>query len=34
VLYARSEEAMTLEEFGEAYRQYCQTVPMFIPSPR
>jgi len=33
VLYARSEEAMMLEEFGEAYRQYCRTVPMFIPRP-
>ena len=34
VLYARSEEAMMLEEFGEAYRQYRRTVPMFIPRPR
>ena len=34
VLYARSEEAMMLEGFGEAYRQYCRTVPMFIPRPR
>jgi protein-S-isoprenylcysteine O-methyltransferase Ste14 len=33
VFYARSEEAMMLEAFGEAYRQYRRTVPMFVPRP-
>jgi protein-S-isoprenylcysteine O-methyltransferase Ste14 len=31
VLYMRSEEAMMLESFGEAYRRYRQRVPMLLP---
>ncbi len=34
VLYMRSEEKMMLESFGDAYRQYCQDVPMLIPRLR
>jgi protein-S-isoprenylcysteine O-methyltransferase Ste14 len=31
VLYMRSEERMMIDGFGDAYRRYCQTVPMLIP---
>lgn len=31
VLYARSEEAMMTEQFGDAYRRYAARVPRFLP---
>ena len=31
VLYARAEESMMLESFGDTYRDYCRDVPMLIP---
>jgi len=30
---ARKEEAEMEEEFGDAFREYRERVPMFIPSP-
>lgn len=30
-LYARSEEQMMVEAFGDAYREYRQRIPMWIP---
>jgi len=29
-----AEEEMMLETFGDAYREYRQAVPMFVPRPR
>lgn len=34
LLYARSEEAMMLESFGDRYRRYRREVPMLLPRPR
>ena len=34
LLYIRSEEAMMLDSFGDAYRRYRQFVPMLLPRPR
>jgi protein-S-isoprenylcysteine O-methyltransferase Ste14 len=34
VLYARSEERMMVEAFGDTYLQYCRMVPAFIPQLR
>lgn len=34
LLYARSEEAMMLESFGDEYRRYRREVPMLLPRPR
>jgi protein-S-isoprenylcysteine O-methyltransferase Ste14 len=31
LLYARSEEEMMLDAFGDAYRDYCGRIPMWIP---
>jgi protein-S-isoprenylcysteine O-methyltransferase Ste14 len=33
-LYARSEEAMMLDAFGDEYREYGRRVPMWIPRLR
>lgn len=33
-LYARSEEAMMTEQFGDTYRRYAARVPGFLPFPR
>jgi protein-S-isoprenylcysteine O-methyltransferase Ste14 len=33
-VYARSEEAMMLDSFGDAYRRYRAVVPMFVPRVR
>lgn len=34
LIYARAEERMMLQHFGEAYRDYCERVPMLIPARR
>jgi protein-S-isoprenylcysteine O-methyltransferase Ste14 len=31
VRLARQEEREALQQFGEAYRRYCERVPPFIP---